>query len=234
MLKRTVEEIIINALNEDQRPLKYFIKDALKLTEKSEIDDIAVYVFGIVSLIPIILERTSEMLLTSLDPTGVTAYFKMVEDYFFDSDDIIPEKYFPGILGLLDDAYYAIYLLENLSCSFPEIELVSDINLKHAKWFFEQLLGEKLVASIRNRFDCDLLRTSRKLNHQKLHNFRKITPDNIAENLNIYNSNNNNNNNSNEADEDYFDFYPSGFSDWNRYQSSSYNSRDRFNENYAR
>jgi hypothetical protein len=124
-----------------------------------------------------------------------------------------------------DDAYYTITLLQAIKQIFPESGILPELDLNYARRIFIGIIGMDLVRRIETRAFGDLDRLMQQKQDELINNISSIRASNVGDHLDRvtpYSSSN-----------EYSTFNSAEPSDWYEFQSSGYEPRDQFYEDSA-
>ena len=96
--------------------------------------------------VPELIDAVSEAAADARVTSAVAPILEAVQDYFLDPDDVIPDSH--GILGLLDDMYLALSLLQSVSEQFRELtgHALIDVDLTPSIQAVRPLFGKRITA----------------------------------------------------------------------------------------
>jgi uncharacterized membrane protein YkvA (DUF1232 family) len=225
MDKRAIENVIKAALVEDQGAFVAAIRNGLGITDKTELGRAVTYVLGFIALIPNLLESVATSTFGRELSIESSPFMRAIEQYFLNPDDIIPSMQFPGALGLIDDAYYAITLLQALKEALPENEVLPELDLNYARRVFVNIMGKELARSIEAKVVEDLGHLNQERQYELRNNVSSVCASDVGNHLERVKSS--------FFSNQYSMLDITDTSDWYGFQSSDYETRDPFEEDSA-
>lgn len=139
-----VQAVIDSAKSRGREPLERWIRRRLPEATDAEVRDAADLAIEIVDGVPIFLARGYQEAEARHLESVVAPILDHVERYFLEPRDLIPEMTH-GLVGLLDDAYLVLRILENLDRG-PDRFL--DWDLAHPLRFLRRLVGEDIASRL--------------------------------------------------------------------------------------
>ena len=135
-----VQAVIESAKARDDGRLEDFIRKIAPRFSQEEVTDAASIATEIVETVPVLLARAAQ----AADQRGlgflVMPLLEQTAEYFIDPIDLIPEMT-QGMVGLLDDTYLALRVLENLNCGAHPL---FDAKFEEPLRFLRSLVGPKI------------------------------------------------------------------------------------------
>jgi uncharacterized membrane protein YkvA (DUF1232 family) len=106
--------------------------------------------------VPVFIDALAETAADARVASVVTPILEAVQDYFLDPDDVVPDSH--GILGLLDDMYLALSLLQAVSEQYREFtgHALLDVDLTPSIEAVRPLFQGKRIAALDARIQAAL------------------------------------------------------------------------------
>ena len=108
--------------------------------------------------VPVFIDALAETAADARVASVVTPILEAVQEYFLDPDDVVPDSH--GILGLLDDMYIALSLLQAVSEQYREFtgHALLDVDLTPSIEAVRPLFQGKRIAALDARIQAALSR----------------------------------------------------------------------------
>ena len=108
--------------------------------------------------VPVFIDALAETAADAHVASVVTPILEAVQEYFLDPDDVVPDSH--GILGLLDDMYIALSLLQAVSEQYREFtgHALLDVDLTPSIEAVRPLFQGKRIAALDARIQAALSR----------------------------------------------------------------------------
>jgi uncharacterized membrane protein YkvA (DUF1232 family) len=142
-----IQAVIESAKSRGMEPLERYIRRQLPEATEGEVRDAAELAVEIIDSVPLFLARANQEAEERKLNEVVTPILEHVERYFLQPMDLIPEMTH-GLVGLLDDSYLVLRILENLDRG-PDRFL--DWDLDHPLHFLRRLVGEEIARQLDER-----------------------------------------------------------------------------------
>lgn len=142
-----IQAVIDSAKSRGIEPLRRFVRHRLPEATDGEVHDAAALAVEIIESVPIFLARADQEAEERRLDTVISPILQHVERYFLQPVDLIPEMT-QGLVGLLDDSYLVLRILENLDRG-PDRFL--DWDLAHPLHFLRRLVGEEVARKLDQR-----------------------------------------------------------------------------------
>ena len=142
-----IQAVIESAKSRGMEPLERYIRRQLPEATEGEVREAAEVAVEIIDSVPIFLARADQEAEERKLETVITPILDHVERYFLQPVDLIPEMTH-GLVGLLDDSYLVLRILENLDRG-PDRFL--DWDLEHPLQFLRRLVGEDIARKLDER-----------------------------------------------------------------------------------
>lgn len=142
-----VQAVIESAKSRGTEPLQRWVRRRLPEATESEVREATDLAVEIIESVPIFLARGRQEAEERHLDAVVTPILEHVERYFLQPMDLIPEMTH-GLVGLLDDSYLVLRILENLDRG-PDRFL--DWDLGHPLHFLRRLIGEDVARKLDER-----------------------------------------------------------------------------------
>ena len=157
MRTEQIRTMIANGVRDEQQTgrlaetLRNFAKtNGANLTEK-EIEGVAESIRDYIEHVPFYLEQA----MTAAGQAGLAVemgeLINQLESYWFEPNDMLPDRL--GLLGLVDDAYASLFLLQSISdhCQTAFGRPLLEINLTGINQIIHNLIGEPLASQLDQR-----------------------------------------------------------------------------------
>ena len=142
-----IQAVIDSAKSRGLEPLQRFVRRRLPEATDLEVGEAAALAVEIIESVPVFLARAGQEAEERRLETVITPILDHVERYFLQPMDLIPEMT-QGLVGLLDDSYLVLRILENLDRG-PDRFL--DWDLAHPLHFLRRLVGEDVARKLDER-----------------------------------------------------------------------------------
>jgi uncharacterized membrane protein YkvA (DUF1232 family) len=142
-----IQAVIESAKSRGVEPLRRFVRSRLPDATDVEVRDAAALAVEIIESVPIFLARADQEAEERRLEAVIGPILDHVERYFLQPVDLIPEMT-QGLVGLLDDCYLVLRILENLDRG-PDRFLGWD--LAHPLHFLRRLVGEDVARQLDQR-----------------------------------------------------------------------------------
>jgi uncharacterized membrane protein YkvA (DUF1232 family) len=142
-----IQAVIQSAKSRGIEPLERYIRRQLPEATDGEVREAAELAVEIIDSVPIFLARADQEAEERRLETVIAPILDHVERYFLQPMDLIPEMT-QGLVGLLDDSYLVLRILENLDRG-PDRFL--DWDLQHPLHFLRRLVGEEIARKLDER-----------------------------------------------------------------------------------
>ena len=137
---RDVQAVIDSAKERDNGGLEAFIRKIAPDAPEKDVADAASVAVEVVESVPVLLARAAQ----AADQRGLKVVVMPLLDhaarYFINPVDLIPEMT-QGMVGLLDDTYLALRVLENLNSGADPL---FDADFREPLRFLRSLVGRKI------------------------------------------------------------------------------------------
>jgi uncharacterized membrane protein YkvA (DUF1232 family) len=158
MNTQAIRHIIADARARDTGQFEAFLRRRMKPGGESDLRGVIEFTIGYIESVPALMERVEEAARARGLDEVVRPLLARAEEYFIEPADVLPVTVL-GLVGLLDDAYLALSLLEVL-LDTPD-PLVT-VDLKQPNALVRALLGD----GVGTRLDAEV----RKARHRLLLN----------------------------------------------------------------
>jgi uncharacterized membrane protein YkvA (DUF1232 family) len=142
-----IQAVIASAKSRGIEPLQRYIRRRLPEATEAEVLEAADLALEIIDSVPVFLARADQEAEERRLDSVITPILEHVERYFLQPMDLIPEMTH-GLVGLLDDSYLVLRILENLDRG-PDRFL--DWDLAHPLHFLRRLIGEEIARKLDER-----------------------------------------------------------------------------------
>ena len=142
-----IDAVIASAKSRGVDSLEHYVRGRLAEATESEVLEATELAVEIIESVPIFLERADQEANERHLEAVIVPILEQVERYFLQPVDLIPEMT-QGLIGLLDDAYLVLRILQNLDRG-PDRFL--DWDLEHPLNFLRRLVGEKVARKLDER-----------------------------------------------------------------------------------
>jgi uncharacterized membrane protein YkvA (DUF1232 family) len=142
-----IQAVIESAKSRGVEPLLRYVHKRLPEAPEAEVRDATELAVEIIESVPIFLARADQEAHERQMDSVITPILGHVERYFLQPMDLIPEMTH-GMVGLLDDTYLVLRILENLDRG-PDRFL--DWDLAHPLRFLRRLIGEEVARKLDER-----------------------------------------------------------------------------------
>ena len=142
-----IQAVIESAKSRGIEPLQHYVRRRLPEATDGEVRDAADLAVEIIESVPVFLARADQEAGERNLDAVITPILEHVERYFLQPMDLIPEMT-QGLVGLLDDSYLVLRILENLDRG-PDRFL--DWDLEHPLHFLRRLVGEEIARKLDER-----------------------------------------------------------------------------------
>ena len=142
-----IQAVVESAKSRGIEPLRRYVHRRLPEATEAEVRDATDLAVEIIESVPIFLARAAQEAEERHLDTVITPILDHVEQYFLQPMDLIPEMTH-GLVGLLDDSYLVLRILENLDRG-PDRFL--DWDLQHPLHFLRRLVGEDVARQLDER-----------------------------------------------------------------------------------
>jgi uncharacterized membrane protein YkvA (DUF1232 family) len=114
----------------------------------AEINDAVAFIQEYVEHVPALLEATALAAQQAGIDGQVMPVLEVVEEYFLNPHDLIPDHL--GLGGLMDDAYFALSLIQSISDSYQQMtgSPLIPIDLRPANSSIRVIIGEPLASQL--------------------------------------------------------------------------------------
>lgn len=146
MTMNAMHQRLAEALKEEKGQLLKLIEQRLGITNKEDLGRFYSYVIAYMGFVPVLVEAASTSSLGQKTPAAMKTLLSSLERYFLDRDDLIVERG-AGLVGLLDDAYLAIRLLQFLNIPSADPKFKQDA-LEKARQRLGELIGRDIVSNL--------------------------------------------------------------------------------------
>ena len=142
-----IQAVVESAKTRGIEPLERYVRRRLPEATDREVAEAAELAVEIIESVPIFLARADQEAEDRKLDTVISPILEHVERYFLQPMDLIPEMTH-GLVGLLDDSYLVLRILENLDRG-PDRFL--DWDLEHPLQFLRRLVGEDIARQLDER-----------------------------------------------------------------------------------
>ena len=142
-----IQAVVESAKSRGIEPLERYVRRRLPEATDGEVREAAELAVEIIESVPIFLARADQEAEERHLEAVITPILDHVERYFLEPMDLIPEMTH-GLVGLLDDSYLVLRILENLDHG-PDRFL--DWDLGHPIHFLRRLIGEEVARKLDER-----------------------------------------------------------------------------------
>ncbi len=156
MAMNAMHQRLAEALKEEKGQLLALIEQKLGITDKEDLGIFYGYVIAYIGFVPVLMEAASASSLGQSNPAAMKTLLIDLESYFLDPDDLIAERG-TGLVGLLDDAYLGIRLLQLLNIPSTDPKFKQDA-LEKARRQFGELIGRDIASKLDIRAEGTLER----------------------------------------------------------------------------
>ena len=139
-----IQAVVESAKSRGIEPLERYVRRRLPEATNKEVHEAAELALEIIESVPIFLARADQEAEERKLDTVISPILEHVERYFLQPMDLIPEMTH-GLVGLLDDSYLVLRILENLDRG-PDRFL--DWDLEHPLAFLRRLIGEDVARQL--------------------------------------------------------------------------------------
>jgi uncharacterized membrane protein YkvA (DUF1232 family) len=142
-----IQAVVDSAKSRGIEPLQRYVRRRLPEATEGEVKDAADLALEIIESVPIFLARADQEAAARNLDSVISPILEHVKQYFLQPMDLIPEMTH-GLVGLLDDSYLVLRILENLDRG-PDRFL--DWDLAHPLHFLRRLVGEDVARQLDER-----------------------------------------------------------------------------------
>ena len=142
-----IQAVIDSAKSRGTESLERFARKRLPEATELEVRDAASLAVEIIDSVPLFLARAEQEARERHLESVVSPLLAHLERYFLQPMDLIPEMT-QGLIGLLDDCYLVLRILQNLDRG-PDRFL--DWDLDHPLQFLRRLVGEEIAHKLDER-----------------------------------------------------------------------------------
>ncbi len=146
MTMNAMHQRLAEALKEEKGQLLTLIEQRLGITDKEELGRFYGYLIAYMGFVPVLMQAASTSSLGQSTPAAMENLLNSLERYFLDRDDFIAERG-AGLVGLLDDAYLAIRLLQFLNIPTTDPKFGQDA-LEKARQRLGELIDRDIVSNL--------------------------------------------------------------------------------------
>ena len=139
-----IQAVIASAKTRGMDPLERYVRGRLPEATEAEVREAAEVAVEIIESVPVFLARADQEADSRALGPVVGPILEHAERYFLEPVDLIPEMTY-GLMGLLDDSYLVLRILQNLDRG-PQPFL--DWNLDHPLAFLRRLVGEDVARQL--------------------------------------------------------------------------------------
>jgi uncharacterized membrane protein YkvA (DUF1232 family) len=128
--------------------IREFARAQGKNLKTAEINDAVAFIQEYVEHVPALLEATALAAQQAGIDGQVMPVLEVVEEYFLNPHDLIPDHL--GLGGLMDDAYFALSLIQSISDSYQQMtgSPLIPIDLRPANSSIRVIIGEPLASQL--------------------------------------------------------------------------------------
>ena len=142
-----IQAVVDSAKSRGIEPLRRYVRRRLPEASEGEVREATELAIEIIESVPIFLARADQEAAERQLDSVIDPILEHVEQYFLQPMDLIPEMT-QGLVGLLDDSYLVLRILENLDRG-PDRFL--DWDLEHPLHFLRRLVGEEVARQLDQR-----------------------------------------------------------------------------------
>ena len=142
-----IQAVVDSAKSRGIEPLRRYVRRRLPEASEGEVREATELAIEIIESVPIFLARADQEAAERQLDSVIDPILEHVEQYFLQPMDLIPEMT-QGLVGLLDDSYLVLRILENLDRG-PDRFL--DWDLAHPLHFLRRLVGEEVARQLDQR-----------------------------------------------------------------------------------